>query len=264
MHQTKAIRTLVFSTIAISIVSALFPVLQQLLALSLSGIHNLFLWQFLTYPLVHAGPLSFSFLLHLAFNMYLLWVFGSSLALYFGAALVSGLVAAGVMYLFNLPYFLAGSSAPLYAVLFSWMICNQGAELLLFFAVPFKAQWLVLGLLGANLLIDLSNGDWVSCASYITAALFGYFFSLAVWKTHSPFSFLRPFERAFFRLTSKRTPKPYSHSKIYDIHSGEPFLEDDVFMDTMLARISLHGEDSLTADEKARMNAISARKTRKK
>ncbi|HSX26387.1 MAG TPA: rhomboid family intramembrane serine protease [Chlamydiales bacterium] len=270
------LKVLIWTTVGVSLAAALYTPLLSLLALSLNGIEQFYLWQFFTYLFIHPGPLSFPFFLHIAFNMYLLWVFGSSilsrsqsatfLSLYFGSALFAGALALGAMFLFQLPFALLGSSTPLYAVLMAWVLLNPDAELHLFFLVPFRARWLILGLIGANLLIDLGNRDWINLSSYVGATLFGYFFAILVWREQSPFPFLRSFERMLLRTLErlrhlgKKGPIPYRHSKVYDIHSGNPVLEDDQFMDAMLARISLYGEDSLSAEEKKRMHSISARK----
>jgi hypothetical protein len=232
--------------------------------------------------------ISFGLFLHLAFNMYLLWTFGAALLLrvkqlpffflYFGGALFGGLAALLPMALFHSPLLFAGSSPALYAVLIAWVMLNPESRLLLFFSFPVKAAWLVLGLLGTNLILDLSSGDWTNFFSYATSSLFGYFFTLLVWKspdTSSPFPFLRKFEKGVLRTFEKGKEKwrkigkksaslPYRHSKIYDIRSGEPLLGDEQFMDAMLARISLYGEDSLAPEEKKRMKSISEKKASQK
>lgn len=268
----SSLKILIGATAALSLLAAFIPFLYSLLSLSLNGILHLYLWQPISYLFVLPGPISFPFFLHLAFNLYLLWTFGSFFlarspslffSLYFGAGIFAALLALGTMFLFHLPYSLSGSSPALYAILIAWVILNPDATLLLFFALPFKARWLLLGLIGANLLIDLSHADWISFSSYLGATLFGYFFSLLAWREQSPFPYLRPFERFLFRTLERlRQKKPLHRSpKVYDIHSGSPRLDDDQFMDAMLARISLHGEDSLTPEEKTRMQKISARKS---
>ncbi len=278
MATPKSLKILIGLTIFISLIGAFFPSVQQFLSLSLASIQHFFLWQPFTYLFIHpSSGVSFPFLLHLAFNMYLLWTFGSSLfyrahaplffTLYFGSALFAALSALAAMLLFGLPYALAGSSPALYALLVAWVILNPEADLLLFFAIPFKAYYLLLGLIGANFLIDLSNNDWISVFAYFGSLLFGYIFTILVFREQSPFTFLNPFERFLLRTLERLShigTKRYRHSKIYDIHSGNPILDDDQFMDAMLARISLYGEDSLSPEEKRRMKSISARKASSK
>lgn len=244
-------------------------------ALSLDAWNHWHLWQFITYPLLH--PL-FSNLFFLIFNLYLLWVFGSSLiermgfttfmCLYFGSAACAGAFALGASLLFSFPLFLYGGAPPLYALLIAWILLNPDARLLLFFAMPFKARNLVLFLIGANALIDLSSGRFDLFAASVGATLFGYLFAIFICKTQSPFLFLARFERFLLRLYEKIThfknKKEYRHSKIYDIKSGEPVLDDDQFMDAMLAKISLYGEHSLSLSERKRMEEISRTKASKR
>lgn len=260
------LKILILATIALSLVSGFLPELYGWLALSWIGIKKLFLWQLVSYCLVERGPLSFGFFLNLAFNMYILWLFGSHLIershsrlflmLYFGAVLFGG---ASTLFL---PHtFLAGSANGVYAVMVAWTLLNPGSQLLLFFTLPFKALWLILGLLGFTLFIDLSSGYWAGALSLATASLYSYFFTLIAWRHPGPFPFLRKFEKRLFQLLErKKGHTGYTRSKIYDIRSGEPILDDEQFMDAMLDRIARHGENSLSPEEKKRMKEISNRK----
>ena len=227
-------------------------------------------WQLFTYPLIHPFP---SALLHLAFNLYLLWTFGASLIerihaprffiLYFGASLAGALSALAAMTLFSSALPLFGSTTPIFALLIAWTLLNPGARLLLFFSVPLKAQNLLLILIALSLIVDLSSAQWPSLFAGVGAILFSYLFTILACRARSTFSFLSPLETILLRALEKTThwnKKGPRQSKIYDIQSGEPLLSDDEFMDTMLARISLQGEGSLTPEEKRRMQKISERK----
>jgi hypothetical protein len=67
----------------------------------------------------------------------------------------------------------------------------------------------------------------------------------------------------FYRLPQLFTWKEKFHSttKIYDFRSGLPKLNDEQFMDAMLARISRYGKDSLSPEETERMKKISEKKS---
>jgi membrane associated rhomboid family serine protease len=260
------LKTLIFTTIGISLLGAFVPQIQILLALSWSGISHFFLWQLITHVFVEPGPISLGFFLQLGFNMYILWMFGSILierahtrhflTLYLGAALLTGLTALA----FPHPL-LAGSTNAVYAILVAWMMLNPNSQLLLFFALPFKAHWLIIGLVGFTLFLDLSAANWLGSATLAVSVLYSYLFSLIVWREQSPFPALYPFERKALRLLErKKKHQPYQHTKIYDIKSGNPVLDDDQFMDAMLDQISRHGEGSLSAAEQKRMKSISERK----
>ncbi len=269
-----------FLILGTAVLSLFSPFLGPALALSLAGLKKFYLWQLLTYAFIHPSPLglTFPFLLHLAFNMFLLWTCGVSLiprikavpffTLYFSSALIGGLFAAAAMILFQLPYYYAGTAAPLYAIFLAWTLLNPEADFYLFFALPFRAYWLLLGVLGANLLVDIVHYDWIHLFSYLSAFCYAYFFTLLAFRIRSPFTFLQPFERSLHRLLERlrhrrQKQPPNRPAKIYDIKSGDPVLGDEQFMDAMLARISLHGEDCLTPEEKKRMQQISERKKKR-
>jgi rhomboid protease GluP len=278
MKKMKTERALKIFLILTGVIGILSPLLFPWLGLSLAGISKGFYWQFLTYLFVEpTASNNFASLLHLAFNLFLLWTFGGALiqrshagmffALFFSAGLVASLLGFGLMQLIHWPGLLAGNSPALYAILIAWCLLNPHAKLLLFFSLPCKATWLLLGLIGANLIIDLTNGLWVPFLSYSSACLYAYLFSLIVWKAESSLPYLKHFERFTLRMAEKIRHlfvkrKGFRHSKIFDFKSGEPILTDDQFMDAMLARIARYGEDALSPKERERMAKISARKRR--
>jgi len=260
----KPLQILILLTVLLSLAGAIFPTLQYFFTLSWGGIKSWHLWQLITYVFFENGPLSFSFLIQLAFNMYILWIFGSSLmevaqpkrffSLYFGSALV------GSLPIFLFSGHLAGSTSAVYAILIAWMMINQGSQLLLFFTLPFKSHWLIVALLSFTLFMDFSAGALTAGFSLLMSVLFSYFFSLIIWKQKSPFPPLHSFEGKLLNFLETKTPNYYSKSKIFDFKSGAPVLDDEQFMDAMLEQISRHGEASLTPQEKKRMQAISKRK----
>lgn len=273
MNAIRLFKILLAATATLGLLS---PLLYPYLALSSQGVMQGYIWQFISYLFVEpTASNNFGSLLHLAFNIFLLWTFGGALLqrgkpilfyfLYFSAGIVAGLIGFGLMAASHKQGLLAGNSPALYAVLIAWTLMNPRAKLLLFFALPFSAAWLLLGLIGANLLLDLSNGNWILFCSYAGACLYSYLFSLIAWRTESWLPFLQPFERFVFRTLEKirhlfRRKRDFRHTKIYDFKSGEPVLNDEQFIDAMLARISRYGEDSLSPSEKARMQKISGKK----
>jgi membrane associated rhomboid family serine protease len=266
----KPLKILILATFIISILSALgdhiFPHAfgqefgwlspQQLLSLSVWGVEHLFLWQFLTYLFVHplANGISFSFLLSLAFNTYLLWTIGTTLierrglaaffSLYFLSSLAAGLAAFGLQTAAHSPLLFAGNLTALYGLLIAWIYLFPQAQLFLLLTIPVRAKWLVLSLLGANLLIDLSTGNWIYSCAYITAALFSYLYCRLFWSEQRP----------------KKESVHYSRAKIYDFKTGRAILKDDEFLEEMLTKISLHGKKSLSWRERWRLRQISKKK----
>lgn len=259
-----ALKFVIGTTVAISLLAVFMPQLYGWLVLSRSGIENFYFWQFLTYIFIEPGPLSLHFFLELGFNMYILWMFGTSLielshtciflTIYLGSAVIAGLTALAFPYAI-----MAGSSNAVYAVLVAWMMRSPGARLSLF-NFPVKGQWLIVGLIAWVFFISLSSSNWLACASLAVSVIFSYLFSIIIWRQQGPFPVLRPFERAILRLFEPKLKQPYNPTKIYDIKSGGQVLNDEQFMDAMLDQISRLGESSLTPAEKVRMKRISEKK----
>lgn len=241
-----------------------FPI-QYYLGLSKIGLSSGFVWTVLTYPFTYPTAKIVDLILHLGVDLLLLWVFGSYLIerlgskrfffLFFGSTLVGGLVAAGGLFLFERSFF-SGPSPALLALLTAWFLFHSEQE-----NQFLKPLWIFLFIVAGNLLLDALALAWVPLTANATGVLFGYLFCLISEKTQSPFSFLSLFEKSVLRTIERAhaAKKPPS-AKIIDFKTGEPILDDDQFMDAMLARLSLYGEENLTVDEKKRMQKISERK----
>lgn len=241
--------------------SILSPLIKPYFALSLWGLQKGFFWQFFTYPWIDLIPGGW---IQLLFHLYLIWAFGTSLierirnplflTLYLGSTLIGGILGTWVMYLFQIPLSLSGSSTPLYALLMYWSFVFKDAKLLLFFIFPFEARILIFSFIGIQLFTDLFASNWISIASYGGAVLFA---SILYYKDR----FLVPLQQTLKQF-KRRKNKGSSH--IYDIHTQKPLLDDDAFMDAMLTQISKEGEESLSKQDKIRMQLISERKRNKK
>lgn len=284
----RALKILVLITFALSLFSALcdtlfprsfgLPPPEQLLGLSTWGIDHGFYWQFLTYFFVNpvAHGISLSFLFSLAFSLYLIWVIGTSIierrgvrsffSLYLSSGIFIGLLVFWLQNVMHPALPFAGNTAALYAILMGWIMLYPEAQLLFLLALPLKAKWLVLSILGANLLIDLSVGEWLNAMAYTGGALFGYLYCLIFWRIRGPITKLHPLENALLKLlgTSPKTShsSSYSRAKIYDFKTGKAILSDDDFLEEMLSKIAMKGKSSLTWRERLRLRRISKRKKR--
>ncbi len=271
------IKYLIFSIVFCSLLWAIsarfFPYftseyLIHCFGLSSYGIKQGYIWQFVSYLFVQKTMpgISFGFLFDLAFKAYILWVFGTSLLntkgvfhflmLFFLGGALTGISIATFMMLTSFPLVVMGTHAAIYSILMAWMLLNSHARIYLFFAIPLKVTWGILGFWGINLVIDLTNGNWIQFLMYLISGLFGYFYAVIAFKTMGPLPFLHKLEKKLiaFRMPYKKKKRP---SKIFDFKTGEPITDDDQFMDAMLAKISKKGKDSLTQKEKNRMDAIS-------
>ncbi len=218
------------------------------MGLSYLGILQGKFWQFATYPFVLGAQLSWWSLFFLALELLFFWIYSapileqkggkSFLVLITGSALSGGLASL----IFQSPIPLTGIAPIFFGILVAWMQMRQGASLLIFgFSV--RANMLILGFIGLDLLIHLSQNNWIPMAANGSGALFGWLY-------------------AKLPALSLYKPKSGKQPKIYDFRSGRPVLDDEKFMDTMLARVSVHGEQSLTPEEKRRMEEISRKNYR--
>lgn len=283
---TSVISLLAATTQAIFDHFELFPGPQAFLSLSWWGMARWFLWQpisyFFTINALHG--LSFSFLITLFFSMYVLGVIGTPvleligrgpfLRLYFISGIAAGLIALLSMPITGQYTFLATPAAPILALLTVWSLAFPEADILLFFLIPIKAKWLVAAIVGIVLLNAISLWDISSLILYISGVLIGYGYATIAWGWHSPFPHTRKIDDALTafglklrhylphwrrRINVQKEQK--KGSKIVDLHTGQK-LDDEAFVDAMLAKISRSGEQSLTWSERRRLQEISERKTK--
>jgi membrane associated rhomboid family serine protease len=290
-NRLNPLKYLILTTIGLSLFCALFDSLfpylniprpQTFLSLSLWGIKNYFFWQFITHFFISpvSQGVNISFVLSIVFNMYFLWMVGSSvvaqrsskdlLTLYLGGGILGGLISAIVLLNTYSLAPIAGINPALYALLTAWMMLFPEMQILLFFTIPVKIKWLILGILGVNLAMDLSHGDLLHFLPYLSSVLFGYLYAVLGWSLNSPFSQLHSFENLLIRLRNKVTInsssysnyQPQSRGKIYDFKTGNVLLTEEEFVDNCLSKISAHGKNSLSFMEKWKMKKISRKKKR--
>lgn len=284
------IRNLIILTCGISLVAALteplmgmlfgLPGLSYLFCLSWNAIQHYFLWQVGTYLFIEGTNgfgISLSFLIGLAFNMYLLWIMGSDLLtkigkpaflrFYLFSGIFAGCAALLAMYLTNVHAILSGPAPAILAILTAWTLFNAEQEMLFMLLFPIKAKWLWAFLAGAIVLISLSHLDWISLTFYGAGLLFGYVYSVMAWERKGPFAWTRWFDRTLAAIGRKVQMLPRMHigrqPKIFDFKTGEPLLDDNRFVDAMLEKISKYGESSLTWKERQRLQSISKNKQKK-
>lgn len=292
----KPIFQLVLWTTIITIVSALIQSIfiqfslgtgpQDLLSLSWWGIRNWYLWQPLTFLFVQTIPpegITLFYLITLFFNMYILWIMGSTLLdiagvkSFFTLYFLSGIIA-GVMTLLFMPVVgrytvLAGPTPSLLAIIMAWTMVHPKTEILLFFLIPIKAKWLMVGIIGVLLLMTLSQWNFIDFIFYSIGIIFGYLYAVIAWGLQGPFPFMNSFDKTVIALSSQISQKLPTwgknkdqsiSSKIIDISTGKDILSDDQFVDAMLTKISQKGERSLTRAEKERLKKISELKGRER
>ena len=252
--------------------------------LSVYGLSNYYLWQPLTCLFIQndSAGLNFFFLLSLTFNMYMIWLFGghlvesygatSFLRLYFTSGIIGSLLAVYTAYFLygNTVLVIAGVAPSLLATFVAWAILHRDTPMLIFFLIPIKAKWLLAAVCLLATLIPLSELDFIKFIYYFSGISIGYLYSTLVWQQQTPFEFLEKTDDFFIVLGRKikaRYQRWFSkekrENKIVDIKTGQAILDDEAFIDEMLAKISRYGEKSLTWQERDRMRKISENKMKK-
>lgn len=277
-HTPKIIKVILILTIFFNILLCIIPYnyLIYLLGLSVKGINQYFFWQPLTSLFIIGDPsITFGYLFHLLFNLYIIWSFGISIIelksnshyiyIVLFSAFFASLLALASMLTFSSSKIFFGGTIVLYTSSMAWLMLHKDAKIFLF-ALPFKANWLILGTMALNLASLLSKASYLYFFVFLSSVAITYLMSLIIWKTHSPFAFLRQIEKKIIAFLHKTEVKAKSHiftqSKIYDFQTKKPVDNDEDFMDAMLNKISTHGEQSLTNLERKRMEEISRKKSR--
>jgi membrane associated rhomboid family serine protease len=223
-------------------------------------------WTFFSYMFVHAG------LLHLLFNMLMLFVFGAPVEsrmgsrafilyyLYCGVgAAVFCLALSGVM---SVGPFVGASGAVL-GVALAFAMFWPDAELIVFpFPIPVRARTLVMILVGLDVLLYfVTPGDGVAHLAHVGGAGFGYlFFRLQGMSRRSPHPPPRAVERVVMVQSGaaepeRRTPVPPARPRRRV--DADPVAAE---VDRVLDKISEKGIASLTPAERRFLDEVSRQK----
>ncbi len=140
-------------------------------------------WEIVTSMFLHATPL------HLLFNMFVLWMFGTPverrlgsgvfLRFYFGAGIAAGLayVAFGLL---SMPFMPAvGASGAIMGILAYYTLLNPNAVVLLFFVIPMRMVWVMVLLVGFDLygfVFSSPGSSGIAHTAHLGGALFGYLY----------------------------------------------------------------------------------------
>jgi len=133
-------------------------------------------WSAFSYMFVHAG------LLHLAFNLYTLWVFGPrlehtwgsrSFAVFYvwcglGGAVVHALLGGGGL--------MVGASAAVYGVMLAYAMHWPRDEIYIFGVLPMRVATLVALLIGIDLVRGFTGGDGVAYFAHLGGMAFSFLY----------------------------------------------------------------------------------------
>ena len=183
----QVVKTLMIANCAVLAAQFMFPLVGQLGVVSPASVwQGLQLWRPFTYMWLHAGPM------HLIFNMFALWMFGSTLALAWGEQrflryyLTCGIGAGWLIATY--PYLLSavgvpsadlfiptlGASGAVYGVMLAYsLIWPDRTIMLIFPPVAFRAIWLIPILFFFELYSGQSN---VSHVGHLGGVLVGWLY----------------------------------------------------------------------------------------
>lgn len=133
-------------------------------------------WTIGTYMFVH------SWLAHLAFNMFTLWMFGPRLEQEWGTRsfvqfyLWCGLGGAVAHLLFAQHSSVIGASGAISGVLVAYALRWPDEEVYLFGVIPMKSRWLVAAMLAMNIIFALSPSSRIDWTAHVGGMVFGWIF----------------------------------------------------------------------------------------
>ncbi len=228
---------------------------------------NFQVWQLITYQFMHGG---FS---HILFNMFALWMFGSSIENVFGSKkflifyLLAG-ISAGLLHLFfspllgGVPALTIGASGSVYGVLIAYALFFPDNLIFLYFLIPVKAKYLIGFLIVIEFLAVDSASSGVAHLAHLGGALFGFLFIM--FDKNSYVELKNLFKRSYFyKSTSKsqnnifdniagtfRRNTSVDEANYYDINSKDESEVTQAEIDEILDKISQSGYQNLTEREK--------------
>jgi membrane associated rhomboid family serine protease len=144
---------------------------------------HLYIWQLATYMFLHGS------ILHILFNMFVLYMFGRELEVSMGSRRFTifyffcGIGAGLFSFVFYAPYtVIMGASGAIFGLLvaFAMLFPNRVVTLLIFFVLPvsMRAKHLVMLLAGLEILFTIQSAEHGSIAhfAHIGGAFFGYIY----------------------------------------------------------------------------------------
>lgn len=142
-------------------------------------VRTFFLWQLVTYTFIHGG------ILHLVFNMLVVWWFGRDLEetwgtraflrFYFLCGALAGVCVILADYLFGNPSLsMLGSSGAIYAILAATAALWPDRELLFYFLFPIKVKYFVLIVAAITFFQSYGGAGGAANIALLSGFLFGY------------------------------------------------------------------------------------------
>lgn len=216
-------------------------------------------WTFFSYMFLHVG------LLHLAFNLLMLFFFGpaveermggSAFITYYAICGLGAAIFSFVIALFVPVAPFVGASGAVFGVALAFALSWPDAPIFVFpLPVPIPAKWLVIALATIDLALAISGArDGVAHLAHLGGFLFGFLY----WRAAGLWS--RPEMQRFERRSLARALSSKRGGKGSEDSSQKPSPEDrnrTAEVDRLLDKISASGIDSLTEEERRFLDEIS-------
>jgi hypothetical protein len=254
----------------------MYPVCEKWLSLSRSGLMNGYIWQLFTNPFISSNiGLGFSFIIHLLFTMYLVWMIGSMiiervsfksfLCFLICCSLGTSLAIGGTLLASPSLFVLSGISPILHSLILAWAMLYGEGVILIFFIIPMRIRTLAFGYLALITLMNLSAQNYIGILADLTGPVIAYFYCVLAWNLKAPFRPFHKFDNLLLDIKSSSSQlflkiwakdSSFASTKRYDFKTGKPLTTDDEFLDAMLDKISKKGKDSLSFRERWKMSRI--------
>lgn len=223
---------------------------------ALNWMELLQVWRFLTYGFCHSG------LMHIFFNMYMLYIFGQHvepiygsrefLAFYLVSIVMSALAYVGIEMFHDISTSMVGASGGVMAVTFLAARHFPTKTILFMFVLPLEYRWLALLYAVGDLSGMFSGGTGVAHAAHLGGAAFGLAYYQYGWRVLGGWSdTFRSWRMPRRRIRLGKRP---------EIQLYQPPRESlDAEVDSILDKIHREGEAALTEEERAVLKDASQR-----
>ena len=250
---TEAIKILIGANIIIFLLKIIsqnpatpfFNPIVDLFGLSSSAVWPR-VWQPFTYLFIHKD------FLHVFFNMFVLWMFGSELEsiwgrksflrYYFTTGVGSGLIWL-VLNLSNANHTLAGASGAVYGILLAFGMIFPNRTVYLYFLFPIKVKYLVMFLVATEFILSMNTTSDISHITHLSAVVIGFVYLRYIWRWKD------------IRFSIRKYIREFGLTVQYQKETRRAKLQQEV--DQILDKINTVGYDGLSEEEKETLYATS-------
>jgi membrane associated rhomboid family serine protease len=224
-------------------------------ALSRDGITDtFFIWQFVTYMFMHdTGGF-----MHILFNMFFLWMFGTELEEYWGtkrfySVYFLGGIAGGLLHIITTSVPTIGASAGVMAIVTAFGFMFPNRPIYLWGILPVPAKWMVIGYISLDLI-----GAFQSVSSTIAhfAHLGGALVGFLVAKNMLNFNIFNKINDQLKKIIKVRKVGEAKQNRRSDFHVNPGSTEHEKYdfyqkkVDELLDKISKVGYLNLSDEER--------------